>query len=154
MEKNLPDCLKKPSLTMMMKKKHQLLRTKGLATHQMMQGLLMCASEPAGLAVGSYCVALGTFLVVLEELVMRFYMMVVYMIANLEMFLWLPREDNNRLGPKMDEMGAKKEVLPMKVNIVGVHEDKKDKTVQVARYWEQKQVSKAASGILHVGDLG
>ena len=56
---------------MMMKKKHQLLRTKGLATHQMMQGLLMCASEPEGLAVGSYCVALGAALVMLEELEKR-----------------------------------------------------------------------------------
>ena len=37
MNKNLPESLNKPSLTTMMKK-HQLLRTKGLATHQMMQG--------------------------------------------------------------------------------------------------------------------
>ena len=70
MNKNLPESLKKTSLMKMMKK-HQLLRTKGLATHQMMQGLLMCASEPAGLAVGSYCVALDAVLVMLEELEWR-----------------------------------------------------------------------------------
>ena len=45
----------------------------------------------------------------------------------------------------MDEMGAKKKVLPMKVNIVGVQEDKKDnKVVKVARHWEQKQVGESA----------
>ena len=69
----------------------------------------------------------------------------VYMAANLGMFLWLSREDNNSLGPKMDEIGARKEVLPMKVNIVGVQEDKKEnKTGKVARHWEQKQVGEAA----------
>ena len=30
----------------------------------------------------------------------------VYMAANLGMFLWISREDNNSLGPKMDEIGA------------------------------------------------
>ena len=44
-----------------------------------------------------------------------------------------------------DEMGAKREVLPMKVKIVGVQEKDRDKkTVKVARHWEQKQVGDAA----------